>query len=142
MQKKILRIVTKSDYFDITQSLFKEHNILKLFDINKPQIGIFMYKQLNSGDITLQQLHHNYPTHARKHLCTPQHSLTIFKHSLSYSSTIILNSVPEKIKTLPTLHSFKKRFKKTFTPAILNPCNVKINSKHITVKYFFACMCM
>ena len=112
IQKKILRIVTKSDYFDHTQPLFKEHNILKLFDINKLHIRIFMYMQLNSGDITLQQLHHNYPTRAREHLRTPQHSLTIFKHSLSYSGPIIWNFIPEQIKTLPTLHSFNKHFKK------------------------------
>ncbi len=41
LQKKIIRIITNSDYFEHTQPLFKNDFF---FDINKLQIEVFMYK--------------------------------------------------------------------------------------------------
>ena len=46
LQKKIIRIITNSDYFEHIQLLFKNNNILKLVDINKLQIAIYMFKLL------------------------------------------------------------------------------------------------
>ncbi len=112
LQKKIIRIITKSDYFAHTQPLFKETNILKLFDINKIQIGIYMNKLINIGNNTVLRQQHNYPTRTRGNLRTPIHHLKIFQHSLSFIGPKIWNSVPEHNRLLPTLHSFKKQFKK------------------------------
>ena len=112
LQKKIIRIITKSDYFAHTQSLFKETNILKLFDINKIQTGIFMYKLINIGNTSTLRQQHNYPTRTRGNLRTPIHHLTIFQHSLSFTGPKTWNSIPEHIKSLPTLSSFKKQYKK------------------------------
>ena len=74
LQKKIIRIITNSDYFAHTQPLFKETNLLKIYDINKMQIGIYMYKNYNRDQITALQPHHNYFTRTLENLRTPAHN--------------------------------------------------------------------
>ena len=86
-------------------------NILKVFDINKLQIGIYMNKSFNRGYMTALLPQHNYPTRTREYLRIPQHSLSLFQHSLTYSGPKIWNSVPSHIQQLPTLRTFKKHYK-------------------------------
>ena len=114
LQKKIIRIITHSDYYEHTQPLFKEMNILKLFDINKLQISIDMYKSINVRNMPASVLlpQYDYPTRARENLRIPQHKLSIFQHSLAYSGPKTWNSVPIYIQQLRTLYLFKKHYKK------------------------------
>ena len=112
LQKKIIRIITNSDYFAHTQPLFQETKSLKLFDINKLQISTYMYKKVkNDTDMPLQP-QHAYFTRNNEKLRIPAHNLTLFQHSLSYSGPKTWNSIPNSIKILPSIHSFKKQFKK------------------------------
>ena len=111
LQKKILRIITKSSFFDHTQPLFKETQIMKLFDLNKLQIAIYMYKNIYRDTIINSEACHTYPTRTRNVIRAPQHNLTIFQHSMSYMGPKIWNSIPDNIKNLPSLHSFKKHYK-------------------------------
>ena len=112
LQKKIIRIITNSDYFAHTQPLFKTSNILKIYDINRLQIAIYMFKLLRrSNNTTLLPLH-NYPTRTHTDLRLPLHTLTLYQHSLSYLGPKTWNALPNHIKTLPTLISFKKQLKK------------------------------
>ena len=111
LQKKIIRIISNHSYYEHTQPLFKNMNILKLFDINKLQIGIYMYKSVNRGNMTALLPQHDYPTRTREHLRVPQHSLSLFQHSLTYSGPKTWNSVPTHIQQLPTLRTFKKHYK-------------------------------
>ena len=48
LQKKIIRIISKVSFDSHTDVLFKEHGILKFFDIYFYQIGKFMYLFKNS----------------------------------------------------------------------------------------------
>ena len=112
LQKKIIRIINKSDFLAHTQTLFKQCNILKIFDLNKLQIGIHMFTAVNTTHHTHLQSQHTYPTRTRAHLRTPLHNLTIFQHSLSYSGPKIWNSIPYHIQNLSTTLSFKKQYKK------------------------------
>ena len=111
LQKKIVRIITNSDFLAHTQPLFIKTNILKLFDINKLQIGTYMYKHQYSHVITTLQASHEYPTRTRSYLRTPLHNTTLFQHSLSYSGPKVWNSIPQHIKSRPSLRSFKRQFK-------------------------------
>lgn len=111
LQKKIIRIITNSDYFDHTQPLFKQNNILKLFDINRLQIATYMYKSLHNNT-TLRQPQHNYPTRTRDKLVIPNHNLTLYKHSLAYLGPKTWNAVPQHLKNIQALHLFKKHYKK------------------------------
>ncbi len=96
LQKKIIRIITFSDYFDI----------------NKLQIASFMYKLLSRGNANNLLPQHDHLTRAREHLRIPEHNLTIFQLSLAYYGPKIWNNIPDPIKTLPSLCSFKRQDKK------------------------------
>ena len=111
LQKKILRIITKSNFFDHTHPLFKETRIIKLFDLNKLQIAIYMYKDIHLNRNLNSQICHNYQTRTRNEIRIPQHNLTLFQHSMSYMGPKVWNSVPDHIKNLPSLPSFKKHYK-------------------------------
>ena len=113
MQKRLIRIITDSDFYEHTQPLFKELHTLKLFDINKLDIAVYMFKMLNTQTIALlQQPHHNYPTRTHHNIRIPMHNLTIFQHSLSYLGPKTWNALPDQIKDIPSLYSFKKHLKK------------------------------
>ena len=120
LQKKIIRIVTNSGYFDHTQPLFKSMNILKLFDINKLQTAVYMHKLVSTTNPLHLLPQHNYPTRTCEHLRVPQHNLTVFQHSLAYSGPKLWNNIPDSIKNLPTLTSFKDNTKNIYYPDINN----------------------
>ena len=108
MQKRLIRIITYSDLYEHTQALFKELHTLKLFDINKLEIAVYMFKMFNSGNIVPpQQPHHNYPTRTHENIRIPMHNLTIFRHSLSYLGPKTWNGLPNPIKGLSSFYSFK-----------------------------------
>ena len=114
LQKKIIRIITNSDYFEHTQPLFKNNKLLKLFDINKIEIAIYMHKLQhnphNITNITLQP-QHNYPTRTRDNLNIPAHNLTVYQHSLSYLGPKTWNAVPPQLKTIQSIYTFKRKLK-------------------------------
>lgn len=97
LQKKIIRIITNSDYFAHTQPLFKEHNIFQLFDINELQIASYIYKCIQSNDNTILHYQHNYMTRTRDNLLIPIQSLTIYQHSLSFLANKTWNAIPHNI---------------------------------------------
>ena len=70
-----------------------------------------MYKNIYRNQNLNSVAFHNYPTRSRNEIRPPQHNLTIFQHSMSYMGPKIWNSVPDHIKNLPSLHSFKKHYK-------------------------------
>ncbi len=97
LQKKIIRIVTNSGYFDHPQPLFKVSNILKLFDVNKIQIGIYMYKSLNSTNNVALLPPHDYPTCNRDLLRIPPYNLTLYDTvNETFTTTQIQQNVHER----------------------------------------------
>ena len=70
-----------------------------------------MYKILKKDPPDIFQHHHTYLTRTRENLRVPAHSHTLFQHSLSYQAPKIWNAIPNDIKLLPTIHSFKKQLK-------------------------------
>ena len=110
LQKKIIRIITNSNYFEHTQPLFRTSNILKIYDIHRVQVAIYMFKLLHTTNNTLLP-QHQYPTRTHNNPLIPIHTLTIFQHSLSYLGPKTWNAVPDHIKTLPSLNSLKKQLK-------------------------------
>ena len=47
LQKRAIRIIKKSQYTSHTDPLFSKLKLLKLSDLYKHQLGIFMYKSIN-----------------------------------------------------------------------------------------------
>ncbi len=110
LHKKVIRIITNSDYNDHTQPLFKQMNILNLADLSKLILASHMYKRMHSNNLTTQPTH-NYQTRNQSALYIPRPKLTLFKHSILYSGPKTWNDVPEIIKQSKSLPHFKKQLK-------------------------------
>ena len=108
IQKKILRLITNSPYLEHSRPLFKSMGILNIYELSNLEISSYMFKHKNS-DYFLNILH-NYNTRNRNNLNIPQHSLTIFKHSLEYNGPKVWNNINQNIKDLPSIRSFRKKY--------------------------------
>ena len=107
--KKIVRIITNSDYLAHSSPLFKETKLLKLDDITKLEIATLMYKNRNEMRNLLPS--HNYSTRHCDNLSFPIHRLSKFQHSTTYLGPVIWNSIPTQIQDAPSIHTFKSRLK-------------------------------
>ncbi len=93
LHKKIIRIITNSDYSEHTPPLFKQLNILNLADLLKLSIAPYMYQRINSSNYNTQPVH-NYLTRNQYSLNIPRPNLTLYKHSLMYLGHKIRNNIP------------------------------------------------
>jgi hypothetical protein len=50
MQKKVIRIITNSEYFAHTAPLFVNHNIMNVYKLHAYFVGVFVFKAIN-GDL-------------------------------------------------------------------------------------------
>ena len=107
--KKIVRIITNSNYLEHTNPLFRSTKILKLEDITKVAIANFMYANKN----TIQNLlsSHDHNTRHRDNLTLPLHRLTKFQHSISYLGPVVWNSIPPEIQDASSISTFTNRLK-------------------------------
>ena len=110
--KKIVRIITNSDFLAHSSPLFKQTQILKLEDIAKISIASFIYA---NKSILLNLLPtHNYPTRQRDLPRLPAHRLTGFRHSTTYLGPAIWNTIPTSIQNSLSLNVFKNKLKKHY----------------------------
>ena len=76
LHKRIIRIITSSEYLAHTSPLYKQTQILKIPEITKMYIANCLYKET----LTINNdpgRPHNYPTRYRHLLCPPPHHLTM-----------------------------------------------------------------
>ena len=109
IQKKIIRIITQSDFMAHTPPLFFQTKILAFNDIYKHVLGTYMFKQHLTSSINYAA--HSYNTR-NIHNATPTFQrLSICQRSLTYNGPRLWNSIPISIKNSNTLSSFKKNYK-------------------------------
>ena len=116
LQKRISRIITKSEYNTHTNPLFKRLRLLKLSDINRYQIGIFMCSYHNR--IFVRHFIHNWQTHSpyntrqtfhyRTHPCRTN----IKQFSILFQRPSFWNSLGSKLQNSTSLECFKSQLKK------------------------------
>ena len=122
LQKKAIRIITNSHYIAHTDPLFSKLKLLKLDDLYKHQLGIFMYKAANnklpdsmSSKLTrIQNIH--------KHNLRNQNSYYIQnirtnsrKCTINYSGPVFWNALPSKLKQLVSINQFKNKLKELYS---------------------------
>ena len=110
LHKKIIRIVTSSDFLAHTPPLFKSMNVLQLSDLSKLFIATYMFKHLNSNHLPVTLPHH-YSTRNKHTQNIPRHNLTLFRQSLMYKGPKIWNSIPQYVKESTCTASFKGKLK-------------------------------
>ena len=108
LQKRLVRIISNADFYAHTDNLFFRAKILKIYDIYKLNIGIYMYENRN---LNLYERTHSYHTRNRNNLMPTRGRLTVTNNSISTVGPNIWNNIPEEIRNLPSRDSFKFHYK-------------------------------
>lgn len=132
LQKKAVRIISKSDYLAHTGPLFYSLSLLKLADIHKLQICLFILKckYLHATHPALLFYQHflfaninkNYNTRSNPmNLAISFCKSSIRKNAILFSGPQIWNSLPEHLKNIASFSLFKSQFIGHFCSSYLLP---------------------
>ena len=103
LQKRALRIINKSSFLAHTDPLFHSNNILKVQDMYKLYVAIYMY---NNWEAESYAVSHDYNTRNRNSLVPSAARLTATERSISVVGPNIWNSIPFDIRESPTISIF------------------------------------
>ena len=120
LQKKAIRIITFFRFFEHTSPLFKDLNVIKLFDEVTVHIAVFMYKfknellptNFNVFFFTSIKETHNYNTRlsSRMTYALPKTRTNYGIFNIRYRGAKIWNDISDNFKLL-SLKQFKKKLK-------------------------------
>ena len=122
-QKKFIRILAGANLFDHTSVLFKNLLILKLQDLYKFNLGIYMFKLLKLGrnptimneiNIYNNTVSHTYNFRSSTNFKLPLQRTNIGQRTLFFSGPKLWNYLPDNIKSITNLYLFKKHLKNYF----------------------------
>ena len=118
LQKRAIRIITKSQYTSHTDPLFLKLKLLKLSDIYKHQLGIFMYKSVNdqlpdnlTSMLKLTENIHNHNLRNFNGFYIQNIRTNNRKFTINYSGPVFWNTLPQHIRKLRTIKQFKGKLK-------------------------------
>ena len=118
LQDKIMRIITYSTYKAHSDPLYNALKLLKIKDIHKLSIGIFMFKYINSElpDIFISMFRYrhqvyNYNTRQSHHLHLKKFKTNLGLKSVKYYGASLWNSIHDDFVQLQTTNSFKRKYK-------------------------------
>ena len=110
LQKKAIRIINNASFLEHTDPLFFFSNgILKVHDIHKLNVGLYMYEHSTSAQFIRP---HDYSTRGHDDLLPQSARLELTKHSISVVGPNTWRSIPEDIRNSPSRNSFKFSYKK------------------------------
>ena len=109
LQKRVIRIINNASFYAHTDPLFFSNGILKIHDIHKLNIGLYMY--VNNMSAQFRRTH-DYFTRGHDNLLPLDARLTLTQNSLSVVGPNIWNTIPEEIRNSPSRNSFKFNYKK------------------------------
>ena len=114
VQKKIIRLITKSEYLAHTAPLFENMQILNIDSLRKYSLAVYFFKNLNLLLPNLQG-RHQYGTRNRERPRPLRHSKTIYQKSFIYQAPVVwnelLDSAQPQITNTNTLSTFKRKLK-------------------------------
>ena len=126
LQKKALRLITKSQYRDHTDPLFSSTRIPNLTNIHLMQKCLFMYKYklnlLPECCYHLIEPARNPPSYAFRNVTYfPRHpcKTNLREKSIFISGAIAWNNLPVDVKNLKSLSSFKKKLFHFFCVSVI-----------------------
>jgi len=120
LQKKVLRLITKSSYNAHTAPLFNKLRIMKLNDLYEFHLGKFVYGLYNNLNpeplqdffITNNEIH-EYNTRNQKNPHTRLHKTMVTARSIFSKSYMIWKNVNPEIRNSVSIHSFTSKYKKS-----------------------------
>ena len=114
LQKKIVRIVGKTEPLDHTKPIFKEFKIIPLYDLVELETCVFMFK----NQANFQFAAHDYQTRYHDAFQLPFPHLSLYQRSLNYIGPKLWNKLSQEIKSAPNISIFKNRLKKSLLNSI------------------------
>ena len=115
--KRIIRLITDSGPMEHTSPLFHRLNILKLEDLYKFHLSIYMFKSVARGEYSVQ---HSLNTRSRYLAAPTFHRLTLTQRAVSYAGPSMWNKIPLSIRNCSSLSIFKRNLKSWFIDDYLN----------------------
>ena len=119
LQKRACRIINKLSYLDHTSSAFAGSSILKLVDLYKYRIGIYMHRILFSSldsnfKNALRPLaeSHSYNTRNINSFELPLYRKSMTQFSVHYVAVKLWNDLPIELRSCLSLDRFKREYKK------------------------------
>ena len=109
LQKRAVRLICNESFLAHTDPLFFRTGILKLHDIYKLNIALYMFDARHSG---IFDRNHHYATRSYQELNPFSNRLTVTENSLRVCGPIIWNSIPQEIRNVPSVSIFKNKYKK------------------------------
>ena len=108
LQKKAIRAINRLPYAAHTNDFFKSMNLLKIDDLYKQRVLLYMYK----SDLThTTEPNHNYPTRNAYNILLPRFNRSRSQCTIFYKGIIFWNNLPEDIKTIRGENTFKSHVK-------------------------------
>ena len=114
LQKKSVRIITKSPFHSASAPLFKSLQILPIYDLVTFNTLIFMFSvnlkllpEKYCNMFVLNSSFHSYSTRQRHYFHLPKVRLTLSINSLSYVGVKYWNQLDQSIRSCSTLSRFK-----------------------------------
>ena len=114
LQKKIVRLIHRSEFLEHTEPLFKNSFILKLDDMRKLEMSKFIYTDLNGQNFfqfAPRNAIHSHGTRNRNRLNLPTPRSNILLNSVFFEGIRIFNEIADQIKLAPSRNSFKYQYK-------------------------------
>ena len=109
LQKRSIRLINFAPYLAHTHELFYHSKILKLNDIHKFCLAMFLYKRPDL--LTDYTRTHSYSTRFYSNLLPEFQRLSLTQRSLFYTAPLVWNEIPQNIKNLDSISSFKRHYK-------------------------------
>jgi hypothetical protein len=117
LQKKAIRIITKSHYIEHSDPLFKKLKILKISDLYKLQICTYTHKHINFSSsnpipnsfLSLQEINHSHATrHSAHRLKIMTCHSEVRRKSINIAAPRSWNSLPVDLRLLTSAYEFKR----------------------------------
>ena len=110
VQKKVIRIITRSEFYAHTTPLFRAKHIMTIYSLHDYFTGIFVYKSLNNDlPLSLCNLFFRNTSERSSHnLRSVYHRKKSTQFSIKIVGTKIWNNLSRECKQCVALKSFKK----------------------------------
>jgi len=118
LQKRAIRLITRSCYRCHTKELFSSHHILTIEQIRVLQTGVFMFcykhdllPKTFADYFNLGSASHSHYTRTASNYRTIFAHTNTRKFSVKVVGPTVWNNLPADITNVPLLHLFKKRLR-------------------------------
>ena len=107
LQKKSIRAINCLPYASHTNDYFKSMNLLKIEDLYKQRVLIFMYR----SELIHNTRTHDYSTRNAHNITLPLFNKSKSQRTIFYKGIVFWNNLPTNLKNLRSENMFKNAMK-------------------------------